>query len=263
MQFFDSHCHLHDSRITHNLPEILDRAARENVHFMVTCATMEENFEQTAVLSQCYSEIIPSFGIHPWFINSLTPQWKAQLEAYLLSVPSGVGEIGLDFVDKKVDRDRQVEVFEHQLALAIEMERPVNIHVRKAWDTLIHILKRFGNLRSPGLVHSYSGSADMIPVLEKFGLYISFSGSVTNLNSKKVLNSLKAVSNDRLVVETDTPDIPPYLTEKRSKALNEPANLPDIAKIAARRLGMDPKLFLDQVYMNSLKLFDSILKKEE
>ena len=100
MKFFDSHCHLQDSRICDDIPYIVERAARRNVKFMVTCATMEDNFEQTATLCQNHSCIIPCFGIHPWFIDSLTLKWKELLETYLLSTPSGVGEIGLDFVDK-------------------------------------------------------------------------------------------------------------------------------------------------------------------
>ena len=194
MLFVDSHCHLHDPRIISDVPGIENRARIANVQYMVSCATMENNFELTAGLSRDFNSILPCFGIHPWFVGNISDQWKERLEHYLWTYPSGIGETGLDFTDKTCDRDLQIKVFEHHLRLAMELERPINIHIRKAWDTFIHILKKIGKLKVPGLIHSYSGSADMIPVFETYGLYLSFSGSVTNPNAKKVVTALKRVS---------------------------------------------------------------------
>jgi TatD DNase family protein len=140
------------------------------------------------------------------------------------------------------------------------MGKPVNIHIRKAWDALIHILKRIGKLKASGLIHSYSGSPDMIPVFEKYGLYISFSGAAIHPNSQKGINGLKKISPNRFLLETDSPDIFPILLNKKSGRLNEPANLPDIAQIAAQRLETNVDTFSHQAYKNSLTLFDSILK---
>jgi len=260
MNFIDSHCHLHDSRIISDVPWIEDRARIANVQYMVSCATMEDNFELTAQLSKDFHSILPCFGIHPWFVSSISEQWKKRLEYYLLTCPSGIGETGLDFMDKTADRDKQIKVFEHHLILARELKRPINIHIRNAWDTFIHILKKMGKLKVPGLIHSYSGSADMIPIFESKGLYISFSGSVTNPEGKKVVNALKKVSKERFVLETDTPDIYPYLPEPENSRLNEPKNLPAIAQIASSRIGMEFEEFSRQAYNNSLNLFHPILQ---
>lgn len=259
MKFIDSHCHLHDSRIISNIQGIAERAQTANVQYMVSCATMEANFELTAQLSESFDSILPCFGIHPWFVSSISDKWKEHLEHFLLAYPSCIGETGLDFTDKSCDREAQINVFEHHLALARELERPINIHVRNAWDTFIHILKKMGKLKVPGLIHSYSGSADMIPIFEKHGLYISFSGSVTNPLAKKVVNALKGVSKERFVLETDTPDIYPYLSEPEESRLNEPKNLPAIARIASTRTGMEFENFSRQAYENSLKLFHPVL----
>ena len=260
MLFIDSHCHLHDSRIISDIPRIEDRAKIANVQYMVSCATTENNFELTAQLSRDFTSILPCFGIHPWFVGNISDKWKERLEHYLWTYPSGIGETGLDFTDKTCDRDLQIKVFEHHLRLAMELERPINIHIRKAWDTFIHILKKIGKLKVPGLIHSYSGSADMIPIFETYGLYISFSGSVTNPNAKKVVTALKRVSKERFVLETDTPDIYPYLPEPQVFRLNEPKNLPAIAQIASSRIGMKFKEFSRQAYDNSLNLFHTILQ---
>ena len=262
MFFIDSHCHLHDPRIISDILCLEDRAKIANIKYMVSCATMEDNFELTAQLSKDFPSILPCFGIHPWFIDTISGQWKEKLEKYLQVCPSGIGETGLDFTDKTCDREAQIKVFEHHLMLAIQLKCPINIHIRKAWDTFIHILKKMGRLKVPGLIHSYSGSADMIPIFEKFNLYISFSGSVTNPGAKKVVNALKKVSKNRFVLETDSPDIYPCLPETSSKfQLNEPRNLPAIAQIAADGIGMNFKEFSRHAFNNSLELFEPILQK--
>ncbi len=247
-----------------DIPWLEDRARIANVQYMVSCATMEENFEITAQLSKNFPSILPCFGVHPWFVDSTSGQWKNNLEHYLKSYPSGIGETGLDFTDKTCDRKKQIKVFEHHLMLAMQLKRPINIHIRKAWDTFIHILKKNGKLKVPGMIHSYSGSADMIPIFEKYGLYISFSGSVTKPNAKKVINALQKVSKSCFVLETDSPDIYPYLSEVNlPPKLNEPENLPAIVQIACKRVGMEFKEFSDHAFQNSLNLFNPILQKKE
>lgn len=260
MQFIDSHCHLHDSRIISDLPSIEERAGKANIRYMVSCATSEDNFELTAQLSKDFSSILPCFGIHPWFVKNISGKWKENLEHYLTALASGIGETGLDFMDKRADQDLQIKVFEHHLILARQLERPITIHIRKAWDTFIHILKRIGKLKVPGMIHSYSGSADMIPLFEKYGLYISFSGSVTNPGARKVVKALEKVSKNRFVLETDTPDIYPYLPEQKNSQLNEPENLPGIAQIAATRINMPFEEFSNKAYDNSLTLFNPLLQ---
>lgn len=263
MPFIDSHCHLQDSRIIADISGIEDRAGKADVQYMVTCATMEENFELTAQLSNQYPSILPCFGIHPWFVADRSKQWKENLEHYLLAYPSGIGETGIDFTDKKADQDEQINVFEHHLLMARELERPINIHIRKAWDAFVRILKKMGKLKVPGLIHSYSGSADMIPIFETYGLYISFSGSVTNPGAKKVVKALKNVSKDRFVLETDSPDIYPYIPEPSAFRLNEPCNLSAIAQIASDRIGMGFEEFSRNAYDNSLKLFHPVLEEKK
>ncbi|NOX33156.1 MAG: TatD family hydrolase [Deltaproteobacteria bacterium] len=263
MNFIDSHCHLHDSRILPDINDIEDRAGKASVKYMVSCATFEGNFELTADLSNRFDSILPCFGIHPWYAESTSKRWKEHLENYLLSCPSGIGETGLDFTDKTWNREKQIKVFKYHLMLARQLERPVNIHIRKAWDVFMHILKKTGKLRVPGLIHSYSGSADMIPVFEKYGLYISFSGSVTKPVAKKVINALKKVSENRFVLETDSPDIYPCLPKSSKARLNEPGNLPAIARIASKRIKAEFKEFSKQAYDNSLDLFYPILKGDK
>ena len=260
--FMDVHTHLHDPRIINDVPDIILRAEHAGVDKIATCATMEDNFEATADLSKNYPCVVPCFGIHPWFLDSLSPDWVSHLEHWLLEIPSGIGETGLDFMDKDANRERQLQVFKTHLSLACDLKRPVNIHVRKAWDAVVKILKHYGPLQAGGVIHSYSGSADLVPILEKYNLHISFSGSVTRPNAKKAAKALGAVSMDRIVFETDSPDIVPWFIMKTASGttpLNQPANVPGIIRTAAGILKKEFQPLADLAYENSRNLFASIL----
>ncbi len=255
MQYVDAHCHLHDHRIIGDVPGIVQRAAAAGVTHMVTCATMEENFGATAALVRQYPAIVPCYGIHPWFLDSLSPGWQQVLGDRVAAEICGIGETGLDFMDKQANRERQLKVFFFHLALAQDLERPINIHIRKAWDPFVRLLKKTGPLKTPGLVHSFSGSADMVKLLIRYNLYISFSGSVTRPGAKKVVKALNAVPGDRILLETDTPDIYPSVPDPDPHGLNEPKNLPAIAQIAAARAGVPVPDFVCRAYANARKIF--------
>lgn len=208
-RLFDVHTHLHDHRISGDVGAVLDRADDAGVTHMATCATMEENFPDTESLARSYPSVVPCFGIHPWFLDSLGKDWKTVLGERLTGIPSAVGETGLDFMERGADRDLQLSVFRAHLALAMDLGRPINIHIRKAWDALVHLLKETGPLPAGGLIHSYSGSADLVRVLTGYNLYISFSGAATRPNAKKTIKALREVPLDRILFETDTPDLFP------------------------------------------------------
>ena len=96
-----------------------------------------------------------------------------------------------------------------QLELALRFGRPVSIHCRKAWAAFLSVLKRFGRLPAGGIVHSYSGPPELIPELIGYNLSFSFSGSITRQGNKRGKKSLAAVPLERLLIETDSPDMPP------------------------------------------------------
>lgn len=259
LQYVDAHCHLHDLRIIRDIPGIVQRAEAAGVTRMVTCATMEENFEATAMLARRYPAVVPCYGIHPWFLDSLTSRWKQVLGDRVAEEPCGIGETGLDFMDRHADRERQVAVFAFHLALARDLARPVNIHIRNAWDPFVRMLKKTGPLKTPGLVHSFSGSAELVKVLARYNLFISFSGSVTRPGARKVVKALNAVSVDRVLLETDTPDIYPSVPDPDPHSLNEPKNLPLIAQIAAARAGVPVPEFVRRAHANALAVFSPVI----
>lgn len=248
--FFDAHCHLQSDRLTPFLDEILQKADNAGVSGMACCGTREEDWEAVAGLSAAYKRIFPFFGIHPWYVDALSDGWRDALEGLLVKTGAGVGETGLDHVGPRRNDDTQEAVFEEHLKLAVRLKRPVAVHCRKAWGALTRILEKSGGLSCPGVMHSYSGPAELVPELEGAGFYISFSGSITRKENKKGRAALQAVSPDRLLLETDSPDLMP---QGASGGFNEPANIRYIAAAVAEILNISLEQLAEKTYHNACK----------
>lgn len=255
MKLFDTHCHIQDEKIFSNAASIIEKAVEAGISKMVCCGTSEDDWPLVSKLCTSFSELIPSFGLHPWYIRKRSKDWQKALEGYLSLFPAAVvGEIGLDHAIEPRDDDAQQEVFKAQLQTAIRLKRPVSIHCRKAWEALILAIDETGPLCRGFAIHSYSGSADLIPGLAEKGAFFSFSGSLTLSGNKRARKSASFVPPSRLLIETDAPDMPPVIDGKRV-SLNEPANLiyvfrelADIRKISADELA-------GQLWENSCRLF--------
>ncbi|MBT4288979.1 MAG: TatD family hydrolase [Deltaproteobacteria bacterium] len=257
-RYFDAHCHLQDQRFENQIDLIIEKSLLKKVGWMCSCGTSESDWDQLISLSSQFSCIIPALAVHPWYIDSISENWLTLLEEKLITHGTIIGECGLDFVIKDVDKEKQLYVFEQQLLLAQKLKKTVCIHCRGAWQSLIQVLDKVGELPGSGLIHSYSGSADMVSELEKRGFYISFSGSVTNLNNKKIEKALRKVSSHRLLTETDSPDITPYdLRGDSGDALNKPYNLPFIIEMIAKRTGNTQNEIMQNSYENAKTLFKS------
>lgn len=225
-RFFDSHCHLQEPEIMWDIEEIMARWQQNCGRTIVCCGTKESDWHSVAQIASNYEKVLPCFGVHPWFVEDVSEKWFYLLDSYLEKRFQGkkafIGEIGVDHVVKNIDQKKQEMIFRTQMGMAKERHLPVSIHVRKGWDTLLKTLKHMAPLKQGGVIHSYSGSADMVPILEKYGLYISFSGSVTHPGNQKVKKSLKAVSPNRLLIETDSPAILPLYPVPDPESANPP-----------------------------------------
>ena len=269
MLLFDAHCHLQDERLASRLAEVLNRAERSGVRRMLCCGCHERNWDAVLALAQAHPEIAPSFGIHPWYMDGRTDGWLETLERFLAGQPSGVGEIGLDHaVTPRADAEQEA-VFIPQLRLARRLKRPVSLHCRKAWKRLLEILSQEGGVGWGGLIHSYSGPAELVKPLEAMGLYISFSGAITRPGNKRGHQALAAVSPERLLIETDSPDLLPAGTPviagipAVAGAVNEPANLVLVAAAVAKILGRSPEWVAEQTFANASRLLAGIMKPLE
>lgn len=228
--FVDAHCHLQDKRLAGRAASIVGDARAAGVQTMICCGSEEADWEAVIDICSACPEVVPSFGIHPWYVDGASGGWESRLADRLGRMPSGVGEIGLDFALREYDRDRQEWFFIRQLEIANRFARPVSLHCRRAWGRLIEILGEH-TPAAGGLVHAYSGSAELVPVLESLGMYLSFSGTITRSRNRRGHEAVRRVSPARLLIETDSPDLMPVGV---AGEVNTPAHLLSVAEAAAR-----------------------------
>ncbi len=240
MRLFDSHCHIQDDAFRDDRDVIMRQAADAGVHRMLCCGVEESDWAVVIELAQKYPTLKPALGLHPVCAAGATKGWLDRLREKLLAVPgAAVGEIGLDEGVETPDMATQEQMLFDQLRLACEMRRPVSLHCRRAWGRLSELLRR-ARLPERGLViHSYSGSPQMVAELASMGpVYFSFSGAITRPTNKRGRAALCCVPPDRLMIETDAPDIPPVLEDGSESARpNEPSRLVVVARAIAGTLG--------------------------
>lgn len=255
MKLFDSHAHLQDDRIRGDLEAVVSRAEEAGVSKILCCGSSEADWDEVAFLADRYPQlIIPAFGLHPLFYRSRSDEWLKVLERMLKRYPgAAIGEIGLDHSIHGCDHADMSDVFVRQICLALRFSRPVSIHCRNAWEPLENALRKCVPLSIKGAVHSWSGSAGMLQRIMKFGLYISFSGALTNDKNRRARESAQAVPIDRMLIETDSPDLVPFMRN----GLNEPSFITDVVKKIADIREISPEYVARATYENGMSLYRS------
>ncbi|MGB0993011.1 MAG: TatD family hydrolase, partial [Akkermansiaceae bacterium] len=231
----DAHLHLQDARF-HDIRESIILQMRDaGVARCVVNGTSPDDWPLVAELARQHEDlIIPSFGLHPW--KPVTKGWLDPLEEYLTDFPSaGIGECGLDRWVQNHDIAEQTEVFKQHIRLAAMQNRALSIHCLKAWGLLMEVLQSQPLPERGFLLHSYSGSRELIAPLVELGAYFSFSGYFLHERKANVRETFRHVPADRLLLETDAPDMapPPILSSAPcpqnkyliSAKINHPANL--------------------------------------
>ena len=267
MVFVDAHNHLHDPRLEPQ-ERVLSECRRVGLRYAVVNGTCEADWERVKTLAEAHGDLIPSFGVHPWFLDGLSLGWRETLERYLDSVPSALGEIGLDSWKKPANIALQEQVFSDQLEIAARRDIPVSIHGLRAWG---RVLKRLESGPTPScgvLLHSFGGSAELIEPLRKVGAYFSCPGFFLRRGNEGKLQLFKEVPLDRLLIESDAPDqalpieLDSYgLTVSSSGArINHPALIVKTYEAIAALRGMPLDELAGQVEENFRRLFGRFMR---
>lgn len=230
---YDAHNHLQDERLDPWRDEIITTARQIGVAEMIVNGTCEQDWPHVAALARAHPWIRPSFGLHPWHVKARSADWLALLRHALENDPrAGVGEVGIDRWMKNADMETQILCFRMQVALAVELDRPLSIHCLRAFGLLEETLRSLPLPPRGFLLHSYGGPAEMIPRFAALGGHFSLSPYFGHPRKAAQLAVFKEVPLDRLLVETDAPDMHPPdalnahpLKTTEGITLNHPANL--------------------------------------
>lgn len=244
---YDAHNHLQDERLDPWREQIMPMLPQTGLAEMIVNGSCEEDWPAVADLARRHSWIRPAFGLHPWYVKERTKDWATTLKQLLVEHPHAVvGEIGLDRWIENPDIDAQLECLRTQLALAVELDRPATLHCLRAFGLLEETLRSTPLPRRGFLLHSYGGPAEMIPTFVKLGAYFSLSPYFGHPRKAAQLAVFKPVPLDRLLAETDAPDMwppnelnPHPLQAADGKALNHPANLRVSYELLAQVRGME------------------------
>jgi TatD DNase family protein len=261
--WFDAHNHLQDSRLAGKADVWLPALENLPIGRAVVNGTSESDWHAVAALAARHPWVIPSFGLHPWKVGAETHHWVSVLKDFLTAHPTaGVGEIGLDRWIQPHDLPAQIRVFKTQLELAAELERPASIHCLRAWGALHEILSQSRLPACGFLLHAYGGPVEMIRDFESLGAYFSFSPAFLHPAKAGKRNLFLRISKDRILVETDAPDMAPPLEinpfpldDGKEQALNHPCNLRTAYEGLAGVLKMDLAELRQLVRCNFQRIF--------
>ena len=225
----DSHCHLDFNVYKNDLNAVIKRARLNNVMYFLTISVDLENFKKINSLAKKYENIWCTTGVHPNNVpeNINSNSTEELVEKLFINCKEkkviGIGETGLDFYRKSNNKINQIQYFESHALVSSKTKLPLIIHTRNAdYETInfFNKIKKFKNVS--GLLHCFSSTLRVAKIALDNEFYISFSGIVTFQNVDDLLQIVKYVPLERMLLETDSPYLSPY--PHRGKR-NEPANV--------------------------------------
>ena len=240
--YFESHAHYDDERFDEDRDTLLASFPAEGIETVVNASSDIKSSKASIALSEKYPFFYAAVGVHPHEVENIIEADIDELRE-LSKHPKvvAIGEIGLDYYYDLSPRDLQRHWFKRQLELADELKMPVIIHSRDAAQECFDIIKN-SNVRN-GVIHCYSGSAEMAEEYIKMGFYIGVGGSLTFKNNKKGVETVERIPIEKILIETDSPYLAPvpyrgkrndsrllkYVVERISQIKNIPEN--DICNI--------------------------------
>jgi TatD DNase family protein len=257
MRLVDTHCHLDNDQFDTDREAVIERARAAGVERMMAIGTGEgpPDLEAAIRLADRYPFIYATVGIHPHDASKATDETFRRLRE-LARHPKvlAIGEIGLDYHYDFSPRDVQREVFERQLDLAHEADKPIVIHTREAWaDTLDVIRSRW---QGQGIMHCFTGDEPQAREALDLGFYLSFGGVLTFPKAEPVRQAARIAPADRILIETDCPYLAPV--PHRGKR-NEPAFIAE----TARRLAEVRGVSTEEIASTTVGNFERVCKPEE
>lgn len=250
---FDTHAHLDDDRFDEDRDEVIRQCRQDGVDLILNAASNIETSVKSIALAGKYEFIYAAVGVHPHDASDMDEETPGVLAALAENKKvRAIGEIGLDYHYDLSPRDVQKRKLIEQIDLARQLMLPVIIHDREAHGDIMDIFKKNHIKEVGGVLHSFSGSAEMALECLRLGLYISISGPVTFNNARKTVEAVKEVPLDMLLIETDSP----YLTPVPNRgSRNYPGYVRFVAEKIAEIKGISFEEVAQKTRENGKRLF--------
>ncbi|MBF0417328.1 MAG: TatD family hydrolase [Magnetococcales bacterium] len=230
----DTHCHLDFPVFDGDREAVWARARDVGVRGLVIPGVRLDSFGRILALRGEGCRI--AFGLHPVFWGEHPEDALAQLEGWVRwHAPVAVGEIGLDYMVSSESFEVQARLFEGQLRLAKAFHLPVLLHVRRAHEPVLALLRQV-KFPCGGIVHAFSGSLEQARAYIRLGFCVGIGGVVTRGQATRVRQVAARVDAASLVLESDAPDLPPL---GRIGERNEPACLGEVVATLAALRGVE------------------------
>ncbi len=234
--FVDSHCHLDklDYQDLHQgIADVVAKAKAANVEQLLSVGVTLDAFPNMMEMIEPFENVFASCGVHPLDVQS---DFSLELMRQYASHPKvvAIGETGLDYHYQPETKVLQLERFEQQVELAVELNKPLIIHTRNAREDTLNILRNGGAEKCGGVIHCFTEDLPFAEAAMELGFYISVSGIVTFRQATELKEVVKALPLERLLIETDSPYLAPV--PHRGKQ-NQPAYVVEVAAYIAQLRG--------------------------
>ena len=224
MQLIDTHCHIDVEEFDADRAAVIARAKSNGVHQFVIPGIYRDQWPRLLAMCAADIQLRPALGLHPVYLEKHRPDDTKNLAAWVeRELPIAIGEIGLDYAIKALDRDRQLRLFEDQLEVAKAFDLPVLLHVRKAHDEVLYALRK--QQISAGICHAFNGSLQQAENYIDLGFKLGFGGMLTYQRSRKLRSLAAKLPLNAIVLETDAPDL---TVASHQYQRNSPEYLPEV-----------------------------------
>lgn len=255
MEFFDTHAHLDDGQLHDDLDGVIRRAQQAGVTTILTVGTTRASSEVSVEIGRRFPQVFAAVGIQPNYgRESTADDWDRIVELARDPRVRAIGETGLDAYWDFTPLDTQQRLFAAHVRLSQETGLPLIIHMRDCGETVVEMLRE-ACVRGPlrGVMHSFTGSAEIAQQCLAVGLHISFAGMVTFKKSGELREIARTIPADRLLIETDAPYLAPH--PHRGRRPNEPAFLVHTAQCLADARGVTLDVLAATTKGNAQRLF--------
>lgn len=252
MLITDTHCHIDVSDFDHDRRQVLDNCQQNNIKKIIVPAINRAGWDNLLHICHQYPGLYPALGLHPVFIDEHRAADSENLNTYIEKVkPVAVGEIGLDFYLKELNASRQINIFEQQLDVARNHSLPVILHVRKAHDKVLQLLKK--HRVQGGTCHAFNGSLDQARQYRELGFKLGFGGTMTYPNARKIHQLASDIELSEIVLETDAPDM---VVAEHQGERNSPEYILDSLAALSRIKQLDTDTIAEQTSKNAAEIFN-------